>query len=73
MQKIKVFAWAGAVMLMATAPSFAMGWWIPGHGGDNGGGKPPQSHSAPGPVIGIGLPALAIAGGYALYMIRRRK
>lgn len=69
MQKIKTFAWAGAVLLMATAPSFAMGWWFPGHGG----GKPPQSHSAPGPVVGIGLPALVIAGGYALYMIRRKK
>jgi hypothetical protein len=71
MQKMKTFAWAGAVLLMATAPSFAMGWWVPGNG--DGGGKPPQSHSAPGPVLGLGLPALAIAGGYALYMIRRRK
>lgn len=71
MQKIKTFAWAGAVFLMATAPSFSMGWWFPGHG--HGGTKPQESHSAPGPVVGLGLPALVIAGGYALYLVRRRK
>jgi hypothetical protein len=59
-----------AILLAAftSAPAFALSSWFPPHkGGDDGGSV---SHSAPGPVIGIGLPAAAIVGGYI--WLRRR-
>jgi hypothetical protein len=31
------------------------------------------SHSAPAPVLGVGLPALAVYGGYVWYRRRQRK
>lgn len=73
MKHVRSLIWAGALLSLATAPSFAMGSWFPR--GDHGGGKPPRTHSAPGPVIGLGLPALAAAGGYVWYLgrFRRRK
>ena len=59
---------AGVLTLLATAPGFAMASWFPGSGrSDHGGGH--VSHSAPGPLLGVGLPALAF-GGYFWY--RRR-
>jgi len=67
-------AFAGAPVV---APAFAMAEWFPyfhhGHGGDKGGGKGqsgPVSHSAPGPILGIGLPVVAVVGGYV--WLRRR-
>ncbi len=59
---------AGAIVLCTSAPTFALSSWFPKDRG-NGGGAP-VTHSAPGPVIGIGLPALAVLGGYVWY---RRK
>ncbi|MCO5065859.1 MAG: hypothetical protein M9924_15790 [Rhizobiaceae bacterium] len=43
-----------------------------GGGGGNGGGEQ-ISHSAPGPVLGLGLPALAVAGGYVFFRRRAKK
>jgi hypothetical protein len=66
-----------AYMLLGTAPSFAMASWFPEHSGDGhhhgwGRGDPGVSRSAPGPVIGVGLPALAALGGYVWYRRRQR-
>ncbi len=48
-------------------PGYAMAsWFPPGKGGGD------TSRSAPGPVIGLGLPALAALGGYVWYRRRQR-
>jgi hypothetical protein len=60
---------AAVLTLLATAPGHAMASWFPGSG-NNGGGQ--TSHSAPGPVLGVGLPALVI-GGYVWYWRRSKK
>jgi len=36
------------------------------------GPRPPTSVAAPGPVAGVGLPAIALVGGY-LWLVRRKK
>jgi hypothetical protein len=59
---------AGVLTLLTTAPCFAMASWFPASGG-NGHGGGQVSHSAPGPMLGVGLPALVV-GGYFWY--RRR-
>jgi hypothetical protein len=56
---------AAVLTLLATAPGFAMGSWSPDAGGHSGGGGG-ASRSAPGPELGVGLPALVV-GGYFLY------
>jgi LPXTG-motif cell wall-anchored protein len=45
-----------------------------GNDGYGSGGKDGAvvSHSAPGPILGLGIPALVVAGGYVL-LRRRRK
>jgi len=55
------------VTLLDTLPGYALASWFPP---GNGGGD--TSHSAPGPVIGIGFPALAAFGGYVWYRRRHR-
>lgn len=55
------------ITFLDTLPGFAMADWFPP--GNGGGGT---SRSAPGPVIGIGLPALAALGGYVWYRSRQR-
>ena len=55
-------------MLLDTFPGYAMADWFPP--GNGGGGD--TSRSAPGPVLGIGLPALAALGGYVWYRRRQR-
>ena len=59
---------ACALTLLSTVPSFALASWFP----PQPGGGPPATHSAPGPMIGAGLPALAALGGYVWYRFRRR-
>ncbi|MBX3596378.1 MAG: hypothetical protein KF874_02300 [Rhizobiaceae bacterium] len=54
------------------ASSFGKPVGLPGKGGGNPGG-PGVSHSAPGPVLGLGFPALAIAGGYVALRRRLKK
>ncbi|MGC4026670.1 MAG: LPXTG cell wall anchor domain-containing protein [Mesorhizobium sp.] len=57
----------GAILALSyIVPANAGGFIYPPKGGDGGG----SSHSAPGPILGLGIPALAIAGGYVLF--RRR-
>lgn len=53
--------------LLDTLPGHALASWYPS--GDRGGDT---SRSAPGPVIGIGFPALAAFGGYVWYRRWRR-
>jgi LPXTG-motif cell wall-anchored protein len=55
------------ITLLGTLPGYALASWFPP--GDGGGGT---SRSAPGPVIGIGFPALAALGGYVWYRRRQR-
>jgi hypothetical protein len=35
--------------------------------------KPPKTRGAPGPVVGVGLPMLIIAGAGAFLLVRRRR
>lgn len=53
------------------------GSWSGGSGGGSsgsgGGGGTGISHSAPGPVLGLGLPAFAVAGGYLFFRRRAKK
>ena len=67
MSIVRALPLAGALVLFATVSSLAdnpghtpngnaWGYWK-----NNGGGA---SHSAPGPVVGFGLPALAAYGAY---------
>ena len=49
----------------ASSPAFALASWLPPGPGDG-----MASHSAPGPILGIGLPAAAVVGGYV--WLRRR-
>jgi hypothetical protein len=70
-----------AFVVLTSLPAFALSGWFPGHGGNNGGGNNgggnngggPVSHSAPGPVIGLGLPAVVALGGYLWVRNRNRK
>lgn len=71
MTDLRALLGAGAIALLSLSPSFAMGLF-PGHPG-HGGGKPPHSRAAPGPVVGVGLPVLAVAGGYIWYRRRSRR
>jgi len=63
---------AGAIVLCTSAPSFALASWFPNKGGNNNGGGS-VTHSAPGPVIGIGLPAFAVLGGYVWYRRKQKQ
>jgi hypothetical protein len=67
-----------AFTILSSLPAFALSSWFPSHhgtggGGNNGGGSGPVSHSAPGPVIGLGLPAVVALGGYLWIRNRNRK
>ena len=58
---------AGVILVLSTVASYALGGWIPGGGGGGG------SHSAPGPVMGVGIPALVALGGYIWYRRRNHR
>ncbi|KQZ87081.1 hypothetical protein ASD64_06425 [Mesorhizobium sp. Root157] len=66
-----------AFTVLSSFPAFALSSWFPHHGngggsgGNNGGGQ--VSHSAPGPVIGLGIPAVVALGGYLWVRNRNRK
>lgn len=66
----KIAALATAAFLAGTVQAFALGTLFPSK--DRPGG-PPISHSAPGPVIGVGLPLAALIGGYLWYRSRARR
>ena len=59
---------AGAILVLSTVSSYALGGWIPDGGGGGGG-----SHSAPGPVMGVGIPALVALGGYIWHQRRQHR
>jgi hypothetical protein len=61
---------AAILGLSYVIPANAGGILYPPKGGDQGGGS---SHSAPGPILGLGIPALAVAGGYVLFRRRAKK
>jgi hypothetical protein len=66
-----------AFTILSSLPAFALSSWFPSHpgtgGGGSNGGNGPVSHSAPGPVIGLGLPAVVALGGYLWIRNRNRK
>ena len=59
---------AGLFLVLSTVSSYALGGWIPDGGGGGGG-----SHSAPGPVMGVGIPALVALGGYIWHQRRQHR
>jgi hypothetical protein len=66
---LKVLALAGGLgLLLSSAVDAKPSSPPPGHIKS---GK--VSHSAPGPVLGVGLPALAVYGGYVWYRRRQRR
>ena len=60
---------AVVILVWTTVSSYALGGWIPDGAGRVGGG----SHSAPGPVMGVGIPALVALGGYIWHQWRHRR
>ena len=62
---------AGMLTLLSTASCFAMASWFPDSGTHGAGDR--TSHSAPGPVLGVGVPALLVVGGYVWYRRRSRE
>lgn len=71
MKLVKPLVCAAILGLSYAIPANAAGIIYPPKGGDSGNGG--TSHSAPGPILGLGLPALAIAGGYVLFRRRAKK
>ena len=63
----ELLTWAGVILVSSTVASYALGGWIPDGGGGGG------SHSAPGPVMGVGIPALVALGGYIWYRRRHHR
>jgi hypothetical protein len=55
-----------ALMIFDNASSSAMGW-LPSNDGGKG-----ASHSAPGPMIGVGVPAVVAFGCYLWFRLRQR-
>jgi len=72
MRKLSVITLATVTFLAVMPSAFAMGWLH--HGGHDP--NPPSSgghsYGVPGPVAGVGIPALIMGGGY-LWIVRRRK
>ncbi|HWK64577.1 MAG TPA: hypothetical protein VNS34_06530 [Rhizobiaceae bacterium] len=71
MTDLRALVGAGAIVLLSLSPSFALGELLPPGSGNPG--SPPQSHSAPGPVVGVGLPAMIAVGGYMWFRYRSRQ
>jgi hypothetical protein len=66
---LKIVTLAGALSLLMTIAADATPKSPPPGHIKNG----KVSHSAPGPVVGVGLPSLAMYGAYVLYRRRKRK
>lgn len=62
---------AVAALVAGTIQAFALADWFPPDPGAPG--APPSSHSAPGPVVGAGIPLALLLGGYLWYRNRRNK
>ena len=69
MKYTKPLICAAILALSYAIPANAGGVIYPPKDGGNGG----SSHSAPGPILGLGIPALAVAGGYVLLRRRGKK
>ena len=67
MKAARLLIYACALSVMSTIQGFGMGT-LPLDKGGSG-----ASRSAPGPVIGVGVPALIALGGYVWYRRRRRE
>jgi hypothetical protein len=65
MLHLKTAAFAAAITFMTVAQGYALSSWFPG--ATDG---PQQSRSAPGPILGVGIPVALVAGGYVWF--RRR-
>src|SRR5689334_19440531 len=72
MKVLTVTLYVCGFMLLGTAPGSAMASWFPEHPGNGNHYGNGVSRSAPGPVIGVGIPALAALGGYIWYRRRQR-
>ena len=68
MKRYSMLICAGTLVLLSGSPCFALASWFP----EKPGGRPTASHSAPGPVIGVGGSALVALGGYIWYRRRYR-
>jgi hypothetical protein len=69
---MKQFIIAVAMLSAASMSAYAQnqnGQGCNGNCGGNGGGY----HGAPGPIVGAGLPALAIGIGFGVYWLRKRR
>lgn len=71
MTNLKLWACAGALALMAAAPVLIAQPAQAQITIQKVEKKPPKTRSASGPVAGVGLPVLLVAGGYI--WLRRRK
>lgn len=70
MSTVKSLPAAIVLAVFTSAPAFALTTWFPDPPKGGGGGS--VSHSAPGPIVGIGLPAAAVVGGY-IWLKRRSR
>jgi hypothetical protein len=73
MTYFKAAALTGLLALLMAAPASAKEGNNGNHYGWFKGGGSGVSHSAPGPMIGIGLPGLAAYGLYVWYRRRQRR
>lgn len=73
MNHLKAVGFIGLLVLLATGPAVANEGNNGNHYGWYKGGGSGATHSAPGPVIGMGLPGLAAYGLYVWYRRRQRR
>jgi hypothetical protein len=68
---MKQFIIAAAILSAASISAFAQGGPNPNQGPGQNPGQNGQNRGAPGPVLGAGLPVLAI--GYGVYWLVKRR
>jgi hypothetical protein len=59
--------------MLAFSPALADPIGTPNGGVGNGNGNGNEIHAAPGPLLGAGIPGLAIGIGYGVYWLARRR
>ena len=70
---LKLVGLVGLLTVLATAPALAKEGNNGNHYGWFKGGGSGLSHSAPGPIMGVGLPGMAAYGLYVWYRRRQRR
>jgi hypothetical protein len=75
--KMKAIAASVVLSMLVLSPALANPVGIPnggvGNGNGNGNGNQTHVQGAPGPLVGAGIPALAIGLGYGAYWLVRRR